>query len=99
MKTIGWITIIAALSSVILYQQSQKPPLVPIEAKPAKTEPVKVVRMVTASEEFRLRGECVKLAGKMSWMVSANGRALTSEMLSHYNPETNRCYVEFIVTK
>lgn len=52
-----------------------------------------------ASEEFNLRGKCAALADDMAPTYGLVGVALTSQALSHYNPETNRCYVQIRVTK
>jgi hypothetical protein len=35
----------------------------------------------------------------MAPVYGAVGVALTSDVLSHYNPDSNRCYVQFTVTK
>jgi hypothetical protein len=50
----------------------------------------------TASEVFKLRSECVALGDSL---LEANviGPALAHEALSHYDPNTNRCYIEITV--
>ena len=50
----------------------------------------------TASEVFKLRSEC---AGLGDQLLQANiiGTALAHDALSHYDPNTNRCYVEITV--
>lgn len=51
----------------------------------------------TASEAFRLRSECVKLGQKI--LDGENhGAAVTVDMRSNYDPESNRCYVELDTT-
>jgi hypothetical protein len=53
-------------------------------------------RLPTATEVFQLRSACVVLGQKI---LEGNviGSALVQEQISHYNPRTNRCYVELIV--
>ncbi len=50
----------------------------------------------TAAEVFRLRSECAVLGQKI---LDNNviGSALTQSQVSHYNPATNRCYVQLTV--
>ena len=50
----------------------------------------------SASEVFHLRSECARLAEKML-ENNVVGTALTQSQVSHYNPQTNRCYVELSV--
>jgi hypothetical protein len=50
----------------------------------------------TATEVFNLRSKCAELAQK----ILANnvvGSALTKDIVSHYDPQTNRCYAELDV--
>jgi len=54
---------------------------------------------VSATEEFNLRGKCAALGDTMEPSYGRVGVALTSDMVTHYNPETNRCYVQFTATK
>jgi hypothetical protein len=54
---------------------------------------------LTASEVFNLRTKCVELVDKQAQVLGMVGVALTSEVSSHYNPDTNRCYAEVVVTK
>ena len=51
----------------------------------------------TATETFHLRSECAHLGQKI---LDGNivGIALTQDVVSHYDPETNRCYVQLTVT-
>ena len=52
----------------------------------------------TATEVFNLRSRCVELADKMVqefW----NANNVSQWARSHYDPRTNRCYVEFNVEK
>jgi hypothetical protein len=46
----------------------------------------------SAREAFELEGECVKL-GDVILRENIIGSALTEEVVSQYNPRTNRCYV------
>ncbi len=50
----------------------------------------------TATEVFHLRSECAQLGEKI---LAANviGVALTHDQVSHYDPKTNRCYVQVTV--
>jgi uncharacterized protein YqfB (UPF0267 family) len=52
----------------------------------------------TATEIFHLRSECGAL-GKKILDAHANiiGQALEKSQISHYNPQTNRCYVQLTV--
>lgn len=56
---------------------------------------------LTAVEVFDLRTKCRKLVDEgsenLDWGVV--GPALTSSVYPHYNPDTNRCYVEEVATK
>jgi hypothetical protein len=50
----------------------------------------------TASEVFKLRSDCSALGDRL---LEANiiGHALTHDAVSHYDPNTNRCYIEITV--
>ena len=50
----------------------------------------------TATEIFHLRSECSHLGEKI---LGGNivGTALTQDQVSHYDPQTNRCYVQLTV--
>jgi hypothetical protein len=50
----------------------------------------------TASEVFKLRSECVALGDKLL-EADIIGTALAHDALSHYDLNTNRCYVEITV--
>ena len=54
---------------------------------------------LTASEVFNLRTKCAEMVDKQSQVLGLVGVALTSEVTSHYNPYTNRCYAEVVATK
>lgn len=53
-------------------------------------------RPPTAAEVFNLRSKCAELGQKI---LDGNltGPALTQSQVSHYDPETNRCYVRLDV--
>jgi len=53
-------------------------------------------RPPTATEVFLLRSECAEFGVKI---MNDNiiGISLTQAQVSHYNPQTNRCYVELTV--
>ena len=50
----------------------------------------------TATEIFNLRSECAALGQKIL-ENNVIGRPLTQSQVSHYEPRTNRCYVELTV--
>jgi hypothetical protein len=53
-------------------------------------------QLPTATEVFNLRSRCVALGDQI---LEANtiGSALTQSQVSHYEPRTNRCYVELTI--
>ena len=53
-------------------------------------------QLPTASEVFHLRSECAEFGVKI-FDKSLIGSALTQSQVSHYNPKTNRCYVELTI--
>jgi hypothetical protein len=53
-------------------------------------------RKPTATEVFNLRSKCAELGEKIL-KNNLIGIALTQDELSHYDPITNRCYVELTV--
>src|SRR5271156_5638821 len=54
---------------------------------------------LTATELFDLRTKCAEMVEKQSDWIGAVGIALKSDVYSHYNPDTNRCYAETVATK
>lgn len=54
-------------------------------------------RQPTAAEIFTLRTKCTELGDKI-FENNLIGSALTQSQVSHYNPNTNRCYVELDVS-
>ncbi len=50
----------------------------------------------TATEIFNLRTKCAELGQKIM-ENNTIGSALTQDIVTHYNPETNRCYAELDV--
>ena len=50
----------------------------------------------TASEVFKLRSECAVL-GENLRENNVIGSALVQDAISHYDPNTNRCYIEITV--
>ena len=62
----------------------------------AKTAEQESQRLPTASEVFHLRTACSEFGVKI---MNENfiGRALTQDQVSHYDPKTNRCYVQLTV--
>ena len=55
-------------------------------------------RPPTANEVFDLRSKCAKLGDVLS-DEDVVGPALNKGVASHYNPKTNRCYIELTVMK
>jgi hypothetical protein len=53
-------------------------------------------QLPTATEVFQLRSLCVKL-GEQLLDETPVGSALTEDQVSHYDPKSNRCYVELTV--
>jgi hypothetical protein len=53
-------------------------------------------QLPTATEVFNLRSRCAAL-GEQILEANMAGSALTESQVSHYEPRTNRCYVELTV--
>jgi hypothetical protein len=53
-------------------------------------------RLPTATEVFHLRSECAAL-GRKILDNNVVGSALSQSQISHYDPKSNRCYVELTV--
>jgi hypothetical protein len=51
-------------------------------------------QLPTATEVFRLRSACAALGQKILDDNAPVGLALSKSQVSHYDPSTNRCYVE-----
>ncbi|MHB8652561.1 MAG: hypothetical protein ACYDA9_01650 [Terriglobia bacterium] len=86
-------TVVVGLLALVLSTGCNQPH-VQQKAQPSSSRP-----RLSATEEFNLRGKCAALADEMAPGYGLVGAALNSEVLSHYNPETNRCYVQVTVTK
>lgn len=54
-------------------------------------------QLPTATELFDLRSKCAAL-GKKIMTENIIGSALTQDEVSHYNPETNHCYIKLEVS-
>jgi len=54
-------------------------------------------RSPTATEVFNLRSKCAELGEKIMEKTIA-GNALKKDELSHYEPKTNRCYVQLTIS-
>lgn len=67
-----------------------------MQPEPKQPASIAAQQLPTATEVFHLRSECTELGVKI---MSENfiGTALTQSQVSHYNSETNRCYVELTV--
>ena len=61
-----------------------------------QTASPEVNRHPSATEVFHLRSECAAL-GQRILDGNVIGSALTQSQVSHYDPQTNRCYVELTV--
>jgi hypothetical protein len=55
-----------------------------------------VIQVPSATEVFNLRSQCAKL-GKEVEQANPASPVLTQSEVSHYDPRTNRCYVELYV--
>lgn len=53
-------------------------------------------QLPTATEAFNLRSKCAAL-GEQILESNVIGSALTQSQVSHYEPRTNRCYVELTI--
>jgi hypothetical protein len=86
-------TVVVGLLAIV-FTTGCTQPQVQEKAQPSPSRP-----RLSTTEEFNLRGKCAVLADEMAPSYGLVGPALTSEVLSHYNPETNRCYVQVKATK
>ena len=87
------------VSVLVVISGCQKPPT----PKPVLDAPTS--RTPTATEVFSLRSKCAELGERINSendftalaIPSVTAPLLKQEHASHYNPETNRCYVELHV--
>jgi hypothetical protein len=87
-RTAIWLVGFSALFFFFGCKQSPAPVAPPAD--------VPTFRSPTATEVFNLRSKCAELGEKiMKNTVVAD--ALTKGQLSHYEPKTNRCYVQLTV--
>jgi hypothetical protein len=93
MKLSGWMRI--GIIAIALCGCGQVPPQSVAPAKKVAAYP----NGLTATEIFNLRSKCAELVDKQAQILGLVGIALTSEVVSHYNPDTNRCYAETVTTK
>ncbi len=99
LKPIDVVLIVLVLATLSGCQKP--PPPTAVADEPAFRKP-------TATEVFNLRTRCAELASKISSEHDTTGSDiaaiqkkppfLTQEQVSHYDPKTNRCYVELRVT-
>jgi hypothetical protein len=77
------------LTMLMWFPGCQKPPTLNPAADESFGKP-------TATEVFNLRSKCAEFGDKI---MSRNtiGSALAQDQVSHYDPKTNRCYVELDV--
>ena len=80
-----------ALSALLFFSGCQKSsaPVPPVDAPS--------VRSPTATEVFNLRSKCAELGEKIM-KNAVIGDALKKDQVSHYEPKTNRCYVQLTVS-
>jgi hypothetical protein len=80
-----------ALSVLLFFSGCQKSsaPVPPVDAPS--------VRSPTATEVFNLRSKCAELGEKIM-KNTVIGDALKKDQVSHYEPKTNRCYVQLTVS-
>jgi hypothetical protein len=62
------------------------------DSEPKNIKP-RIASPPTATEIFNLRSKCAGLGQKIM-ENNTIGSALTQDIVTHYNPETNRCYAE-----
>lgn len=74
--------------------------LVGCDARP-KPEPKPARQQLSPVQIFDLRTKCQAIVDKdvQDMAIGVVGNALTANVTSHYNPVTNRCYAEVVVTK
>jgi hypothetical protein len=81
---------VSALLVLLLFSGCQKPsaPIAPV----SETS----FRAPTATEIFNLRSKCAELGEKIM-KDTVVGDALRKNQISHYDPKTNRCYVQLTI--
>ena len=79
-----------ALSVLLFFSGCQKP------SAPVPRVDVATFRSPTATEVFNLRSKCAELGEKMM-KNAVTGDELTKNQVSHYDPKTNRCYVQLTI--
>ncbi len=74
--------------------------LVGCDARP-KPEPKPARQGLSLVQVFDLRTKCQAIVDKdvEDLAIGVVGNALTADIKSHYNPVTNHCYAEVVVTK
>src|SRR5690348_10559664 len=79
-----------ALSVLLFFAGCQKSAApIPLVEAPSSRSP-------TATEVFNLRSQCAELGEKIM-KNTVIGDALKKDQVSHYEPQTNRCYVQLTV--
>jgi len=74
--------------------------LIGCDARP-KPEPKPAHQRLAPVQIFDLRTKCQAIVDKdvEDFAIAAHGDALTADVTSHYNPVTNHCYAEVVITK
>lgn len=90
MRTLTRVGLALIVSVTIVCSGCQKPST----PKPAVDDPV--FRKPTATEVFNLRSKCAELGDKIPNASLLNPN-LDQHHVSHYDPQTNRCYIEVTV--
>lgn len=85
---------LTATSLVAVGACTQSAPQQPANPLVARTLPY---QRASASEVFHLRSKCAEL-GKEIQAEQVHGPALAEDQSSHYNPNTNRCFVQIGMT-
>src|ERR1035437_3922313 len=96
MQILRWIDVVLIVSVFFVSSGCQKSPT----PKPVADEPT--FQKPTATEVFNLRTKCAELGEEINGKYDFTGSELaathrlliTQEHFSHYDPQTNRCYVE-----
>jgi hypothetical protein len=81
---------LVALSTLFFFSGCQK------SSAPGPTVDAPTFRSATATEVFNLRSKCAELGEKIM-NNTAIGDGQKKNQVSHYEPKTNRCYVQLTV--
>lgn len=82
---------------VVLFFSGCQQSSAPAPSTPAPPSGVPAFRSPTATEVFNLRSKCAEL-GERILKTAVVGYALKKDQVSHYDPKTNRCYVQLTIS-